>query len=141
MSSIVSTLLLNGIGIESVRRGTAVLSRAGGGFQFDVADPCSGLRSVFVMTALAAPYAYLTLKSTARKWILFALSVPVAVVSNVIRIVTVAVIAELFGKETAIKLYHDYSGYLVFSVGIILLTSIGFLLENRRKAPQSETPS
>ncbi len=129
VSSILASGLLSGMGIATERVGTALTSSAGGGFQFDVGDPCSGLRSLFVMTALAAPYAYFTQKTLFRKWLLFALSVPMAIVSNSLRIVTIGVVAQVFSLEVALKVYHDFSGYLVFLISILLLTSVGALIE------------
>jgi exosortase len=128
LSSAASAVILNGIGIAAQRNGTAIYSAAGGGFNFDVADPCSGLRSLVVMTALAAPYAYMTQKTEIKRWTLFALSIPLAMFANVVRIVTIAVVAQLLGQEKAITLYHDYSGYLLFAVATLSLLGMGSLL-------------
>lgn len=123
-----SAAILNGIGIASLRHGTAIFSGAGGGFNFDVADPCSGLRSLVVMTALAAPYACFTQKTVLKKWVLFLLSAPLAMLANVIRIVSVAIVAQAIGHDTALKIYHDFSGYVVFAAAVLLLTAAGGLV-------------
>lgn len=128
-SCMVSCSLLNGIGIASVRHGTAIYSSAGGGFNFDVADPCSGLRSLVVMTALTAPYAYFTQKSQIKRWFLFMMSIPLALMANIIRIVTIAVVAEIIGKQFAMSVYHEYSDYFIFTVAILLMISTGKVLE------------
>lgn len=128
MASTLSCHIMNGLGISAVRVGTAIRSTAAGGFNFDVADPCSGLRSLIAMTALMAIYAYLTQKSLFKKWLLFFCAIPVAIAGNVFRIVSIAVIAEGFGSEKAMVLYHDFSGFLVFSMSIFLMVSIGELL-------------
>ncbi len=128
-ASRMSAVMLQGIGIPAVRQGTAIYSTAGGGFQFDVADACSGLRSLVVMTALAAPYAYFTQDRIWRKLVLFALSVPLAMLANALRIVTLGLIAQGFGQEFALRIYHDFSGYLVFVIAVILLASAGSLLQ------------
>ena len=127
-SCVLASGLLNGMGIATERVGTALHATAGGGFHFDVADPCSGLRSLFVMTALAAPYAYLTQRTPLRQWALFLLSVPLAMLSNTFRIVTVALAAQAFGQQFALTVYHDYSGYIVFTLSIVLLTAAGALV-------------
>ena len=124
----VTTLLLNGMGIAAERSGSAIYSLAGGGFSFDVADPCSGLRSLLAMTALTAVYASFTQKTLLKKWILFLAAIPIAVAGNVVRVTTVALVAEAFGEKPALGLYHDYSGYVVFAVGILLMVSTGYLL-------------
>jgi len=128
LANAISAFLLNGIGISTHRVGTAIYSAAGGGFHFDVADPCSGLRSLVVMMAMAAPYAYVTQSTNVKKWALFMLSLPLAIVANATRIVTIAVVAESFGSDVAMKIYHDYSGYLLFLIATALLISAGALL-------------
>ena len=129
VSTVMSTSLLNGLGIAAERAGTAIKSAAAGGFEFDVADPCSGLRSLLAMTALTAVYAYFTQKTLLKKWLLFAASIPLAVIGNIARVTTVALVAEAFGQPMALGLYHDYSGYVIFGVAIALMIGIGSLLD------------
>lgn len=128
LSTIISTSLLNGLGIAAERSGSAIYSTAAGGFNFDVADPCSGIRSLLAMTALTAVYAYATQKTLLKKWILFVCSIPLAIVGNIARITTIALVAEAFGQKVATGLYHDYSGYILFPVAIGLMVGIGSLL-------------
>lgn len=129
MASGIACTFLHGAGIEAVRRGTVVFSAAGGGFQFDVADACSGLRSLTVMTALAAPYAYLTLTGFWRRIILFGMSVPLAMLANALRIFSLGLVAEWIGMDLAMMLYHDLSGYLVFFLSLLLLIGTGALVQ------------
>jgi len=127
-STVISTALLNGLGIAAERSGSAIYSTAAGGFNFDVADPCSGIRSLLAMTALTAAYAYATQKTVLKKWILFICSIPLAIIGNIARITTVALIAEAFGQKVATGLYHDYSSYIFFPVAIGLMVGVGSLL-------------
>lgn len=120
--------MLNGIGIGAIRSGTAIYSNVAGGFEFDVADPCSGLRSLLAMTALTAVYAYFTQKTLLKKWILFASSIPLAVIGNIARIVTVAIVAEAIGGKLALGVYHDYSGYILFTAAISAMVALGGIL-------------
>lgn len=129
MSCSVACTFLHGAGIEAVQRGTLVLSNAGGGFQFDVADACSGLRSLITMTALTAPYAYVTLTGFWPRICLFALSVPLAMLANALRIFSLGLVAEWIGMDLAMRLYHDLSGYLIFLLSILLLTLTGTLFK------------
>lgn len=127
LAAAVAVGIANGVGIATERVGTGIHSAAGNGFNLDVAEACSGLRSIFAMTALAAAYAFFTQKTLLRKWALFLCAVPVAIAGNVARIVTITIIAAWFGEETATGFYHDYSGYIVFLVGILLLVELGRL--------------
>lgn len=117
----VSAALLNGIGIATVRNGTALYSQSGGGFALDVADPCSGLKYFMALTALTAAYAYLAQKTLLRKWLLFLCAVPIAVGANILRVTGIGVAARLFGTDVATGLYHDWSGYLVFLAAVLMM--------------------
>ena len=133
MASEIACALLQGAGIEARRVGTVVLSAAGGGFRFNVADPCSGLRSLVTMTALAAPYAYFTLRSNGRRLVLFALAVPLAMLANALRIFTLGLVAEWIGMELAMQLYHDLSGYILFALSVLLLVAAGSFVDRNWK--------
>ncbi len=126
LTSIVSADLLNAIGIAVRRDGVRLFSDSG--FSFEVAGACSGLRSLLAMTALTAVYAFFTQRTLVKKWLLFLFSIPLAVAGNIARITTIGLVAEAFGERFALSIYHDYSGYIVFSVGILLMVSIGSLI-------------
>ena len=120
-----SLAVLNGVGLEAVREGTAVISRGGHPFAVDIAEPCSGLRSLFALMALTAGYAYFNQPSWIRRGILFVCSIPLAIAGNVARIVSICVIASCTDAQFATGFYHDYSGYIVFIVAIALMVAAG----------------
>lgn len=124
----VSAGLLNGFGLEVQRSGAGLFSGAGNAFAFNVAPECSGLRSLLAMTALMAFYAWYSQKTLAKKWLLFLFSVPVAVVANICRIILVVAVAALFGQDTAMGLWHDYSGYPIFLISLLLMLALDRLL-------------
>ena len=116
--------ILHGVGADVVRQGT-MISAIDGSFAIDVAEPCSGLRSIFALMALTAAYSYLTQKTWAGKILLFALSVPIAVLGNVARILTICMVGTWASGDFATGFYHDYSGYVVFVVAIALMVAAG----------------
>ena len=116
--------ILNGCGLEVQRVGSGLFSGAGNAFSFNVAPECSGLRSLLAMTALMAFYAWYSQKTLAKKWALFLFCIPVAVVANICRIILVVVVAAFFGQDTAMGLWHDYSGYPIFLISILLMLSL-----------------
>ena len=137
-SCTIAASLLNGIGIETVRTGTIIVSPCMQGFSLNVDDPCSGLQSIIAMSALTAAYAYFTQKSLLKQWALFLSAFPFAIISNVIRIITIAIVAAVSGHEAAMKIYHDYSGFIVFASAILLMTALGTALDrNFRRQKQS----
>jgi len=123
-----SVFLLNGMGVECFSYGTAIISSAPGGIALDVADPCSGLRYFLVMISLFAAYGYLTQKTLLKKWLVFLVAAPLAIVANIVRIVAIAIVATMANTDIAVGIYHDYSGYIVFITAVLLMIGFGSLI-------------
>ena len=123
----IASATLQGCGVEIVRQGTMLASPTGA-FAIDIAEPCSGLRSLFAMMALTAGYAYFTQPTWFRRGLLFALSIPIAILGNVSRIFSIVIVAATCSADFATGFYHDYSGYIVFLVAILLMVATGGLI-------------
>ena len=123
----IAEAVLQGCGAEIVREGTMLASPTGA-FSIDVAEPCSGMRSLFAMMALTAGYAYFTQPTWLRRGLLFALAIPIAVLGNVSRILSIVAIAATCSSGFATGFYHDYSGYVVFLVAVFLMVVTGGLI-------------
>ena len=123
-----ATGLLSTFGMAVYRVGTRICSSTHLFADLDVADPCSGLRSLVALMALASLYGYVTMDKGWKKWALFFASIPLAIIGNLARITTVALVAQGFGEDVAMKVYHDYSGYIVFSLAILCMIAFGALL-------------
>ena len=120
-----STTVLDVFGLDVYQNGTGIYSRSGRFQPLDVADPCSGIRSLVALMALTSLYGYVTMDRSWKKWLLFLSSIPLAVLGNLARITTVALVAQGFGQDWAMKIYHDYSGYIVFSLAILCMIALG----------------
>ena len=129
LGSVVSTWILNGIGIPTTQVQTAVVSTAGQGFALDVADECSGIRSIMALMAITAVYAYIFKQYWFSRIFLFAMSIPVAVAANIGRIVTIAIVARFWGQDLGMKIYHDYSGYVIFVLCVLMVMGVSGLME------------
>lgn len=127
-ASWLAATILNGLGLQVHQIGAGLYSDAGNPFAFNVAPECSGLRSLFAMTALMAVYAWYTQKTLPRKWFFFLCSVPVAIIANVFRIILVVLVAAMLGQDAAMGLWHDYSGYPIFIFGILLMLGLERLM-------------
>jgi exosortase A len=88
-----------------------------------VGNPCSGLRSLITFLALGGLYAYMSNLSQWRKWILFSLSIPIALFSNITRIPILILVSHYWSLEAAAPdtLVHTGSGIFVFVLGFVLL--------------------
>lgn len=133
LSAWVAATVLNGFGLHVQQVGSGLYSTAANAFALEVAPECSGLHSLLAMTALMGAYAWHSQPTQPKKWLLFACSVPVALFANIVRILLVVLVAALFGQERALGLWHDYSGYPVFVVGILLMLLLDKLFNLRGK--------
>lgn len=94
----------------------------------EVAEACSGIRSLMSLLALGTAYAYFSERVMWKRWVLVAAAIPVAIAANAFRVAGTGVLAHYFGDEVAQGFYHDFSGWLVFVVAFLLLLSIGAVL-------------
>lgn len=94
-----------------------------------VGDICAGLRSIISLLALGAVFAFLSRLSPLGSIILFILSAPVAIITNILRIFVLIVIAHFWGSSVASGRVHDISGWAIFVVAFSLLYLCYFLLE------------
>jgi exosortase len=119
--------LLNWFGIEAYRmgNGTGIYSSV---FRFDVADPCSGIRSLMALTTVTAFYGYITQHQQWKRWVLFLSAMPLAVLGNLARVLSIALVAEVYGQDLATKIYHDWSGFILFPVALTAMVIIGLLM-------------
>ena len=141
ITGIVGTLShLLGIAILAV--GTT-LTATDGSFNFEIAEGCSGIRSITAMTMLTAVFVHLTQDRLWKKVLIFACSLLFAIVGNVGRIFTVVLVAKFYDTKFAAGIYHDYSGYVFFPIA--LLAMLGFSqfvnLDFRKLAGRSKTPA
>ncbi len=92
-----------------------------------VGAPCSGLKSIITLSALSLLFAYLTEFTLREKALFFLLSLPLAFLANVIRIILLIIVFYVYGSEAALGKFHDFSGFLVFLIalaGLFLLKRI-----------------
>ena len=137
-----SVHVLNLFGVACIKSGTAILSapeplaslRAGARFSVDVADPCSGIRSLFALMMVSALYGYFTQKGTWRKAVLFLSSIPLAIAGNLARIVMLTFGTIAMGPELAIgtlekpTMFHMLAGYAVFAVALAGMIGVSWLI-------------
>jgi exosortase len=94
----------------------------------EVAEACSGIRSLVSLLTLGILYGYFT---DPRPWMrtLIALStVPIAIAANAARVTGTGVLAHYYGPEAASGFFHTFSGWLVFVVAFLLLFLVSRVL-------------
>lgn len=86
-----------------------------------VENPCSGLRSLITMLALGSIFAYLSKESMPKRILLFLLAFPIAIFSNMIRVILLCLAVFIYGNKMSEGFFHDFSGYLVFIIAFCSL--------------------
>lgn len=122
----VSTIIINKLGVPAIRDGSAIKTMHS---YLVVEDPCSGIRSLIALIALGALMAYFSNISKTKKAILFLSSVPIAIATNIIRIVSLSLASEMYGAKFATGWFHNTMGVLVFVFAFLGLALVGKLLE------------
>jgi len=121
----VATTVVANLGISIYAEGNVIYLES---TTLQVADACSGIRSLMSLLALAAAFAHLTQRPGWRRWFLFLAAVPIAVATNMARIIGTAVLADRYGAKVAMGFFHEFAGVAVFGAALVLLFVAGVVL-------------
>ena len=89
--------------------------------KLEVAEACSGIRSLMSLFTLAIFYGYFLERGVWRRVILALASVPIAVAANALRIVGTGLCVQYWDPDKALGFFHEVSGWVIFVISIILL--------------------
>jgi len=124
--------IANVIGVIAERSGNTVFLQ--GDKTLVVANVCNGLRTIVSLLAFGALYAYVCKLQGVWRIGLFAMALPVAVVANALRIVSLIVVADVWSVEIATGWYHDTSGILIYGPAFLMMFGLERLVLAVRKA-------
>lgn len=93
----------------------------------DIAEACSGIRSLLSLGFLSLVYAYFMDKRVWMRWALLIATVPIAIGANGIRVAVTGLLSEV-NTKLAQGAYHEMEGYIVFIVALIALIGTHRLL-------------
>jgi exosortase len=108
-------------GVPVLREGNVINLPA---MPLEVAEACSGIRSLMSLATLAIIYAYLLEKRTGVRILLAAASLPIAVAANALRIVGTGLIVQYWDPDKAEGFFHAFSGLLIFLVSLLMLVAL-----------------
>jgi exosortase len=121
----VSVGALKTIGVVVLREGNIIMFTS---TTLEVADACSGIRSLISLIAMAVAYACLIKTSTTRRWLLVLSAVPIAIFTNAIRVFVTGILAQYWGGKAAEGFFHEFAGMAVFGLAMAMLLGVGALL-------------
>ena len=124
------------MGMDLINAGTEIKSGNDSWDGMDIAEGCSGIRSLMALVMISAIYSYFTQTKLWKMAFLFACALPLALVANFFRIFTIIVLAEMGFSEFAAGVYHDWAGLLFFFpialAGLFLIDKILNWNENKK---------
>ncbi len=105
--------------------------------KLEVAEACSGIRSLMSLFTVAVIYGYLLESSTWKRTFLALASIPIAVAANALRIVGTGLCVQFWDPDKAMGFFHEFSGWLMFlfSLGLV------YLLQRLLRFAPAHTPS
>jgi exosortase len=96
-------------------------------YTLSVELPCSGFKTLLGLVSFSAAFAYVVDGEKWKRWLLFVMSAPLAIIVNGLRITLIGLVGELFGSDAA-KHFHDYSGFIVLVLGFTFLFNMARVL-------------
>lgn len=124
--SVVVVELLHIAGYPIARSGVMITV---GQYQMLVADACSGLHSMFSLSALGTLFMYVMQR---RSWlhngIMLAAILPIAITANIVRVVVLILITYHYGDEAGQGFLHGMAGMVLLMISLLLLFGIDQVL-------------
>jgi exosortase len=131
-----------------------------------VVEACSGIRSLMTLVTLAVVYAYFTKPKVAqtsvcesedrslmyvwatshwlksftfwRSLILVVAAVPIAILTNALRVSGTGVLAHYYGTRVADGFFHTFSGWVIYIAAAVLLFATGWVLDRVARFGKSD---
>ncbi|MGH9512631.1 MAG: exosortase A [Terriglobales bacterium] len=118
LASKVAAAVLPLAGVPVLREGNIINLPA---MPLEVAEACSGIRSLLSLTTLSIIYGYMMEKRIWLRVVLALASIPIAVAANSFRIVGTGLLVQYWDPEKAQGFFHEFSGWLVFVASLLML--------------------
>jgi exosortase len=122
----VSTAIMHVFSIPAYREGNMLYFAQ---TQLEVAEACSGIRSIMSFIMLSLIFAYMMDKIWWKRVVLGLSAIPLALFVNIVRVTGTGMLADLYGSKVALGFLHEISGLIVFGFGFSLLF-VEYLLVN-----------
>jgi exosortase len=134
-ASTLSSDLLQLVGVPVLREGNIIQLPA---MPLEVAEACSGIRSLMSLFTVAVIYGYFLERQTWKRVVLACSALPIAVAANVARIFGTGLCVQYWDPQKALGFFHEFSGWLMFLVSLACLYLVHVVMRlatHRRSVP------
>lgn len=94
----------------------------------EVADACSGMRSLVSLGALGTAYAFMLPLRTVSRAALMLATVPIAMAANILRVIGTGLLSHYWSPQAAMGFFHEFAGLAVFIIAMLLIMGLGNML-------------
>lgn len=129
LASKFATGLLSFAGVPVLREGNVIRLPA---MDLEVAEACSGIRSLISLTSLAVVFAYFLETRIWKRAALVIAAIPIAVAANALRIMGTGLLVEYWDPSKGQGFFHEFSGWVIFLFSMMMLYVAHKLLNFRR---------
>lgn len=124
-ASQVATWSLHVLNIPVLREGNIIHLL---GETLEVAEACSGIRSLLSLIAVGTVLAYFTTKVTWHRIVMVLSCFPIAIIVNAFRVSATGILANHYGIKVAQGFFHGFSGAVLYFSGLIMVAGVGLLV-------------
>jgi exosortase len=118
LASKVASTTLPWLGVPVLREGNVLILPA---MALEVADACSGIRSLMSLATLAVIYGFLVEDRTSVRIVLALASLPIAVAVNSLRVVGTGLLVQYWDPNKAQGFFHEFQGWLMFVASLVMV--------------------
>jgi exosortase len=118
LASRIASDILPLLGVPTLHEGNVIELPV---MKLEVAEACSGIRSLMSLFTLSVFYGYFLERTTRRRVLLSLASIPIAVTANVARIVGTGLCVQYWDPEKALGFFHEFSGWVMFVISLACL--------------------
>ena len=118
LASRLASDLLPLFGVPILREGNVIQLSS---MSLEVAEACSGIRSLMSLFTLSVFFGYFMEKSSMRRTILALASIPIAIAANGVRIFGTGICVQYWNPDKAQGFFHEFSGWVMFLVSLACL--------------------
>jgi exosortase len=127
-ASQISALVISALQIPVLREGNMLYFAQ---TQLEVAEACSGLRSLTSFIMLAFLFSYIMRPGWRKRVLMVTAAIPLALFANIVRVTGTGILAHFIGGKAAQGFLHEFSGLAVFAFGFVFLLLLYKVLEGR----------
>jgi exosortase len=121
LASQLGVAALDAVSVPAIREGNIILLERA---TLEVAEACSGVRSLISLGTLALVYGYLGRQPMPARAVVVFMVLPIVIVANGLRVAGAGAVAHAWGPEAAAGFLHSFSGWLFFGSAVLMLVIV-----------------